>query len=59
MANVNNSCISCERVGFCHHREVFCLTVVTKTSKWSSTQARIIQVKLEKFVYNAKVHEFQ
>ena len=21
MANVNNSCISCERVGFCHHRQ--------------------------------------
>ena len=21
MANVNNSCISCESVGFCHHRQ--------------------------------------
>ena len=21
MANMNNSCISCERVGFCHHRQ--------------------------------------
>lgn len=21
MANVNNSCISCERVDFCHHRQ--------------------------------------
>jgi len=51
--NVNNSCISCERVGFVttvrrHHRQVFYLTVVTyrvtvvtKPPKWSITEARI------------------
>lgn len=53
MANVNNSCMPCEKLGFCHHRQTsppsgflsdgatYSLTVVTITYKWSLTEARI------------------